>query len=560
MSRDSSLRSGGQILIDALKVHGVDHAFCVPGESFLPALDALHGARDVIRTVICRQEGAAAHMAEAYAKLTGKPGICLVTRGPGATNASIGVHTAAQDSTPMILLVGQIGTGLLERQAWQEIDVRAMFGSMAKWVTQIDHLARLPEMMSRAFHTAVSGRPGPVVIGLPEDVLYQKLEVEDTRPFLPVQPQPGPADMQRLREMLGEARKPFLILGGGGWNARACSDIQAFSERFHLPVGTAFRRQDLFDNTHPNYAGDIGVGISERLAARIREADLIIAVGARLGETTTAGYTLLGVPNMHARFIHVHPDIGELGKVYRPELAINASMEAFAEAAGRLDAPTEPAWTEWLRESNADYRATLAPTPMPGELNLSEVIAHLRERLPADAIVTNGAGNYTGWIHRFYTYRGFRTQLAPASGVMGYGIPAACAAALVHPGRRVICFAGDGCFLMNSQELATARQYGLPIIFIVVNNGMYGSIRMHQEIHYPGRVFGTTLENPDFAALAAAYGIEGHTVTRTADFAACFEKALDSPRGALIELRIDPEAITPRTTLSALRRKSEQRG
>ncbi|VCU68922.1 Acetolactate synthase isozyme 2 large subunit [Pigmentiphaga humi] len=553
-----SLRTGGQILVDALKIHGVDHAFCVPGESFLPALDALHAARDSIRTVVCRQEGAAAHMAEAYGKLTGKPGVCLVTRGPGATNASIGVHTASQDSTPMVLLVGQVGTGLLERQAWQEIDVRAMFGSLAKWATQVDHLERLPEMMNRAFQTAVSGRPGPVVVGLPEDVLYQHLDVADTRPFVPVQPQPGTEDMERLRGLIERSRRPLLVLGGGGWSADACDDMRAFAQAFQLPVGTAFRRQDLFDNTHPNYAGDIGVGVADTLAQRVRQADLVIAVGARLGETTTAGYTLLGVPDMEARFVHVHPAIDELGKVYRPDLAINAGMAAFAAAASRLAPPADPVWSDWTRSANADYLATLAPPAMPGTLNLGEVVRHLRERLPADAIVTNGAGNYTGWIHRFFQYPGFRTQLAPASGVMGYGTPAACAAALLHPDRTVVCFAGDGCFLMNSQELATARQYGLRVVFIVVNNGMYGSIRMHQEIHYPGRVFGTSLENPDFPALAAAYGIEGHLVERTADFAACFERALAAPHGALIELRIDPEAITPRTTLSALRRKSEQ--
>lgn len=553
-----SLRTGGQILVDALKIHGVDHAFCVPGESFLPALDALHASSDAIRTIVCRQEGAAAHMAEAYGKLTGKPGVCLVTRGPGATNASIGVHTASQDSTPMVLLVGQVGTRLLERQAWQEIDLRSVFGSLAKWVTQVDHLERLPEMMNRAFQAAVSGRPGPVVVGLPEDVLYRHLDLPDSRPFVPVQPQPGVADLARLRELVEQARRPLMILGGGGWSAEACAAIQVFAQAFQLPVGTAFRRQDLFDNAHPGYAGDIGVGIAESLAQRVRQADLILAVGARLGETTTAGYTLLGVPSMEARFVHVHPDIGELGKVYRPDLAINAGMAEFALAAASLEPPRHPAWADWTRSANADYCATLVPPSMPGSLNLAQVVRHVRDRLPADAIVTNGAGNYTGWVHRFFQYRGFRTQLAPASGVMGYGIPAACAAAAIHPDRRVVCFAGDGCFLMNSQELATAKQYGLRVIFIVVNNGMYGSIRMHQEIHYPGRVFGTTLENPDFAALAAAYGIAGYTVEKTEDFAASFDRALAAPHGALIELRIDPEAITPRTTLSELRARSER--
>ncbi|GAA4329566.1 thiamine pyrophosphate-binding protein [Pigmentiphaga soli] len=549
-------RSGGRILVDALKVHGVDHAFCVPGESFLPALDALYEARDAIRTVICRQEGAAAHMAEAYGKLTGRPGVCLVTRGPGATNASIGVHTASQDSTPLVLLVGQVGTGQLGREAWQEIDVRTMFGAMAKWATQVDHIERMPEIIGRAFHVAVSGRPGPVVVALPEDVLYREAEVADTAPYRRVQPNPAPADLARLQALLAQARRPLAILGGGGWNAEGCAGIRAFAEAFRLPVCTAFRRQDLFDNTHPLYAGDLGVGVSPALARRVREADLLIAIGARLGETTTSGYTLLGVPRPAATLVHVHQDPAELGKVYEADLAINAGLPEFAQAAAALAPASAPAWRDWSDALQAEYADTLAPGPMPGPVDLGQVFTQMRRALPADAIVTNGAGNYTGWLHRFHQYRGLRTQLAPASGVMGYGMPAACAAALLHPGRKVVCVAGDGCFLMNGQELATVKQYRLPIVFVVVNNGMYGSIRMHQELHYPGRVFGTDLENPDFAALAAAYGVDGQVVERTEDFAPAFERALAAGRAALIELRTDPEAITTRATLTALRDKA----
>ncbi|GAA4343530.1 thiamine pyrophosphate-binding protein [Pigmentiphaga soli] len=549
-------RTGGQMVVDALKIHGVDHAFCVPGESFLPVLDALHAASGTIRTIVCRQEGAAAHMAEAYGKLTGKPGICLVTRGPGATNASIGVHTARHDSTPMILLVGQVGTDCLEREAWQEIDVRRTFGALAKWATQIDHLERMPELLSRAFHVATSGRPGPVVIALPEDLLYRQIAVPDAGVAGRTAAHAGDAQMKSLRELLAAARRPVLILGGGGWNAQACDGIAAFAEAFGLPVGTAFRRQDLFDNTHAQYAGDIGSGINPRLAQRLRDADLVIAAGARLSETTTAGYTLFDIPKLKAAFVHIHPDVEELGKVYHPDLAINAGMPEFARAARALAPAAAVSWGAWTASARDDYLERLAPVPTPGRLNLSEVVTHIRRHVPADTIVTNGAGNYASWVHRFYQYRGFRTQLAPTSGVMGYGTPAACAAALVHPDRRVICFAGDGCFLMNSQELATAKQYGLRIIFIVVNNGMYGSIRMHQEIHYPGRVFGTTLENPDFPALASSYGLEGFRVERTEDFPACFGRALEAERGALIELRIDPEAIKPQMTLTELRNKS----
>jgi acetolactate synthase-1/2/3 large subunit len=559
MKPDLLARTGGQVLIDALVIHGVDTAFCVPGESFLPALDALHRVRESIRLIVCRQEGAAGHMAEAYGKLTGKPGICLVTRGPGATNASVAVHTAAQDSTPMILLVGQVSRKVVEREAWQEIDVRQMFGSMAKWATQIDSAERIPEIISRAFQVAVSGRPGPVVVALPEDLLYEEVAVADAGAYQRVQAHPGQSDLLRLCELLAAAKHPLVILGGGGWNAQACEDIQTFVEKFDLPIGTAFRRQDLFDNRHSNYVGDVGIAINPTLARRISDADLILAIGPRLGETTTSDYSLFGIPRPKQKLIHIHAGAEELGRVYQAELLINSGMPEFAAAARQLSALGSNAWGAWTKSARADYEANLKHGTMPGSLDLGEVMAYLRERLPADSIVSNGAGNYAAWVHRFYQYRGFRTQLAPTSGVMGYGVPAACAAKIVHPGRTVVCFAGDGCFLMNGQELATVKQYGLQIVFIVVNNGMYGSIRMHQEMHYPGNVYGTALDNPDFAALAAAYGLHGEVVERTADFSAAFERATKAKTAALLELRIDPEAITTRTTLSALREKAQGR-
>jgi len=547
------------MVAQALRIHGVDHVFCVPGESFLPVLDGLYGERERIRTIVCRQEGGAAHMAEAYAKLTGKPGVCLVTRGPGSTNASIGVHTARQDSTPLVLLVGQVSRDVLGREAWQEIDVARMFTPIAKWATQIDDVARVPELLSRAFHVASSGRPGPVVVALPEDVLYAESDAADAAPYQRAQASPKPADVSRMAAMIAAAERPLVILGGGDWNAQACADIESFCTAFQLPVATAFRRQDLIDNRHANFAGDMGIGINPKLAQRVRDSDLLVAIGPRLGETTTSGYTLIGVPRPKQKLIHVHADPDELGRVYHADLMIVSGMPEFASAVRALKAPESCAWGDWARSAHADYLQTLEHSTMPGSVDLGEIMAYLREHLPADTIVTNGAGNYAGWVHRFYQYRGFRTQLAPTSGVMGYGIPAACAAALVHPSRTVVCFAGDGCFQMTSQELATAKQYGLRIVFIVVNNGIYGSIRMHQEMHYPGRVHATSIENPDFPALAAAYGMTGCKVERTGDFVPAFRNALGAPSSSLIELRIDPEAITTRTTLSALRRAAESR-
>jgi len=546
-------RTGGRILVDTLKINGTDLAFCVPGESYLPVLDALHDHQDAIRLIVCRQEGGAAYMAEAYGKLTGRPGICFVTRGPGASNASIGVHTAFQDSTPMILFIGQVGSGMAEREAFQEIDFRRMFGQMAKWVAQIDRPERIPEMVGRAFQVAVSGRPGPVVLALPEDMLSATATVNDVMRYQRVQAHPGPADLERLRDMLARAQRPVLLLGGGDWTLGACRDMMVFAEANHLPVACSFRRQDLFDNRHHKYIGDVGIGINPALADRIKQADLILAVGPRLGEITTSGYTLLEAPRPRQQLIHVHPGIEELGRVYQADLMINAGMVEFAAAVRDLAPDSVPVWAGSAVAARKEYLQTLQPQAVPGNLNLGEIIAFLRERLPPETIVTNGAGNYASWVHRFYTYAKLRTQLAPVNGSMGYGLPAAVAAKLVHPERAVICFAGDGCFLMNGQELATAVQYGAAIIIIVINNGMYGTIRMHQERRYPGRVSGTALTNPDFAALARAYGAHGEVVETTAGFEAAFDRAIWSNKPALLELRMDPEAITPRTTLTAIR-------
>ncbi len=552
MKADSNLRTGGQILVDALRIHGAEQAFCVPGESYLAALDALYDAPEIALTV-CRQEGGAAMMADAYGKLTGKPGICFVTRGPGATNASAGVHIAFQDSTPMILFIGQVGRELIEREAFQEIDFRRMFGQMAKWVAQIDQTDRIPEFVSRAFHTATSGRPGPVVLALPEDMLRERAAAADTAAYQRTEPHPGPAQLERLRELLAGAERPFAIVGGGGWDAVACADFARFAEAFDLPVGAAFRCQDYFDNSHPNYAGDVGIGCNPKLTARIKDADLLLAVGPRLGEMTTNGYSLIEVPTPAQNLVHVHPGAEELGRVYRPELPIHAGMRAFAEAAAGLRPDAAPRWGDWRQAAHADYLDWSAPVPTAGALQLAEIVGWLAERLPADAIVCNGAGNYTTWVHRFYRYRGYRTQLAPTAGSMGYGTPAAVAAKRLHPDRPVIAFAGDGCFLMNGQELATAAQYGMAIVVIVINNGMYGTIRMHQERNYPERVIGTDLANPDFAVLAEAYGAFGAVIERTEDFAPAFERAMASGKPALLELRLDPEAITPRQSLSEIR-------
>ena len=557
MTPSSGAAKGGKILVDALVTHGVDRAFCVPGESYLAVLDALYDVREQIDLIVCRQEGGAAFMAEAYGKLTGKPGICFVTRGPGATNAAIGVHTAQQDSTPMILFVGQVGGDVVEREAFQEIDYRRMYGPMAKWVAQIDRAERIPEMVSHAFHLAVSGRPGPVVLALPEDMLMgEAVAPTSATAYRRIAANPGSRDMAQLRNMLISSVKPMLVLGGGGWTAEACRQIQRFAERNALPVACTFRRQDLFDNRHELYAGDIGIGIAPALQQRVKQADLLIVVGARLGEMTSGGYTLFGVPRLEQRLVHVHAGAEELGRVYQADLFINSGMPEFAEWAAILGPVETQNWEAWTQAAHADYLNNIAPVAMPGKLNLSEAVAWLSQTLPRDAIVTNGAGNFSGWLQRFHQYGGFRTQLAPTNGAMGYGVPAAVAAKATYPGRTVIAFSGDGDYLMNGQELATAVQYDLPIIIFVVNNGMYGTIRMHQERDFPERVHGTALTNPDFAALARAYGAHGETVTSNAEFVPAFERAVASNKPAIIELRIDPNVITTRTTLSAIRAKA----
>jgi len=552
MANSSNLRTGGQVLIDQLKIHGVDTAFCVPGESYLAALDALHDAPE-IKLIVCRQEGGAAYMAEAYGKMTGRPGICFVTRGPGATNASIGVHTAFQDSTPMILFIGQVARDQVEREAFQEIDFRRMYGPMTKWVTEIDDAARIPEYVSQAFHRAVNGRPGPVVLALPEDMLTDRVDVADAGRYQPAQPSPSAAQMHDLRDRLDDAKHPFMILGGGGWSPAAVADIRAFAEAANLPVGCSFRCQDLFDNSHQNYAGDVGIGINPKLAERVKNADLLIVVGARLGEMTTSGYTLLNIPVPKQKLVHVHPGADELGRVYQAVLPINAGMAEFAAMAKALGPVPARAWDNETKAARADYLEWSTPPQVEGPIQMGEIVDWLEQRLPADAILTNGAGNYATWINRFHRYRRFRTQLAPTNGSMGYGVPAAVAAKVIAPGRMVVSFNGDGCYMMNGQELATAVQYNAAVIFVVVNNGSYGTIRMHQERAYPSRVSGTDLVNPDFAALARAYGAHGELVEQTADFAPAFERAAKAGKPALIEIRLSVEVITPRQTLSQIR-------
>jgi acetolactate synthase-1/2/3 large subunit len=541
-------RRGGKLLVDQLIVHGTEIAFCVPGESYLEVLDGLYEAP--LRLITCRHEGGAANMAEAYGKLTGRPGVCIVTRGPGATHASVGVHTAFQDSTPLILLVGQVASDQEEREAFQELDYRRMFGPMAKWVAQIDRTDRIPEFVARAYSTACAGRPGPVVLALPEDMLARVSDAADALPFRAAKAHPGSDDIARVRSLLEAAERPLAIIGGADWTAQASTDMRSFLEANDLPAGAAFRRQDALDNDSPSYVGDIGIGINPALAGRVKQADVLLVAGPRLGEMTTSGYTLLEPPTPTQTLIHVHPGAEELGRVYRPDLPILAGMEQFAAAI--RDCRVEPRWREWTASARADYEAWQRHTPMPGALDLGDCIAHLRERVP-NATVTNGAGNYSVWVHRFWRWHSHPTQLAPTSGAMGYGVPAAIAAKALAPERTVICFAGDGDFLMTGQELATAVQYELPIVVLVIDNGMYGTIRMHQERNFPGRVVGTDLVNPDFAALARAFGAHGENIERTDEFPGALERALTAGRPAVLALSVDPEAITPRTTLTALR-------
>jgi acetolactate synthase I/II/III large subunit len=552
------MRTGAQILVDQLRIHGVDTVFCVPGESYIAALDALREARAEIRLLTCRQEGGAANMADAYGKLTGRPGICFVTRGPGATNASIGVHTAFQDSTPLILFMGQVARGHRGREGFQEVDVDRMFDRQSKWAAEIVDPARIPELVSRAFHAAASGRPGPVVLALPEDLLSEPCDAPDAGPYKVVQAHPGADDLDAVRELLAGAERPLMLVGGGTWSAAASRDVLAFAEANGLPTAAAFRWQDCFDNRHRLYVGEVGIAVNPALARRIQEADVLLVVGPRLGEATTSGYTLVDVPRPHQKLVHVHPGVEELGRVYQADVLVNSGLPQFCAAAAALEPVDGSRWAAWAEAARADYLANIEPLPAPGDVNVSEIVAWLRERLPQDAIVTNGAGNYTVWAHRFYQFSRFRTQLAPTSGAMGYGVPAAVAAKLVHPDRIVVCFSGDGDFLMSGQELATAVQYELPVVILVVNNGMYGTIRMHQERQFPGEVYGTDLVNPDFVAYARAFGAHGALVERTESFEPAFERALESGRPAVLELRVDPEAITPRATLTQIREAALQ--
>jgi acetolactate synthase-1/2/3 large subunit len=556
------VRTGGQILADQLVIHGCTLAFCVPGESYLPLLDGLIEHRAALRLITCRHEGAAANAAEATGKLTGRPGVCMVTRGPGATHAAVGVHTARQDSTPLILLVGQVPSAHQGREAFQELDCRQVFGSMAKGVFEIDRPGRIPEVIAAAFTLAASGRQGPVVVSLPEDVLSGTSDAADAEAYRAHEPAPHSRDLERLRELLARSEHPFVLVGGGPWNRESAERLADWARAWGLPVGASFRRQDIVDNALDCYAGDVGLGINPRLAQRIRDADLLIAVGARLTEVETQGYTLLSPPAPEQRLVHVHPDPDELGRVYQPRLGILSGVRAFAGAlagAGVAVGGGER-WRAWARQARADYEAWSEP-PTPAEaregVDLTEVIRTLRVQLPDDAIVCNGAGNYTVWLHRFYRYRQWGTQLAPQSGAMGYGVPAALAAQSLHPGQMVVALAGDGCFQMYPGELATMVQERLPVIVIVANNRMLGTIRMHQERRFPGRVIGTDLAAPDFAALARAYGAHAERVERTEDFDAALARACEARAPGLIELMTDPEALTPAASLSEARAAGE---
>jgi len=559
MRAKDNMRTAAEVLVDQLRIHGVQHAFCVPGESYLAVLDAFHDSD--LAVTVCRQEGGACMMAEAVGKATGRPGVCFVTRGPGATNASPGIHIARQDSTPLVMFVGQVARDMREREAFQELDYRAVFGSMTKWATEIDDPARVPEIVSRAFYTAANGRPGPVVVAIPEDMLVERVAVPDAPPFALVETSPGQTDMAKFAQMLAGARTPIMLLGGSRWSQAASEAIGRFAQKYALPVATTFRRGSLFDQLHPCYAGDLGIGPNPKLLERIKSADLVIMVGGRLGELPSQSYTLFDIPRPQVPFIHVHPGVEELGRVYSPHLAINATPTAFAAALDHLELKEVSGGQ--AKVAHADYLDwTDQPTEQPGGVNFGAVMVWLREFLPGDAILCNGAGNYASWIHRFFRFRRFMSHIAPASGSMGYGVPAALAMKRLYPDRPVVCLAGDGDFLMNGQEFATAVQYGAPFVTIIVDNGMYGTIRMHQEREYPGRISATELRNPDFPAYARAFGGFGASVERTEDFPAAFKQALASGKPAIIRLAIDPEAITPTTTIAKIRAKSlaEKRG
>lgn len=542
------LRHGGQILVDHLKTYGVRRVFSVPGESFLAALDGLYDSG--IDNIVCRQEGGAAMMAEAYGKLTGTPGVCFVTRGPGATNASAGIHIAQQDSTPMVMFVGQIARDHRDREAFQEVDYRAMFGSIAKWVAEVDQTDRLPEYIARAFRLAMSGRPGPVVLALPEDMLSAVAACPPARALVPTTP--TPADPQPILDRLEVAKRPLIVAGGPLWTQQAANDLAQFAATQNAPVALGFRRQDYLDNTHPCCAGDLNVGVNPALAQRVRDADLLLLLGTRLGDIETQGYTLVDPANPAQTIAHVHACDDELGRVYSPDLSVHCAAPVMLRALA-CAAKITPDLSDWTTSARTDYDTWLTPKDTPGDVKLEQIIAHLNDALPENAILTNGAGNYAAWLHRYYKWTRHSTQLAPTSGSMGYGFPAAISAALERPETPVICLAGDGCFQMTCNELSTAKQYGANLTVIVVNNGRYGTIRMHQEKNYPARVSGTMLENPDFAALATAYGGHGETVTATADFPAALTRAMAHKGPSVIELKVDEQALSPGQTLAAAR-------
>jgi acetolactate synthase-1/2/3 large subunit len=546
------MRTGGKILIDQLVNQGCRTLFTVPGESFLAALDALFD-EGPIRTIVCRHEGGAAMMAEACGKLTGLPGVAFVTRAAGAANAVSGVYVAQHDSTPMVLLVGVTRRGHEDRGAFQEMDIRALFAPITKWSSVVRSPKRIPEYVRRAFHTAQAGRPGPVVLGLPEDVLYARAETEDAAPALIPVPAPSPAEMTRLKDQIMRAKRPLIIAGGPGWSQAAAASLASFTEKFNVPVATAFRRQDHIDNRIKTYVGHAGIGRGEKLAEGIRSADLTLIIGEQPADVTTGSYTILSAPNPNQYLVHVHPSSDEIGRLFHTHWPIVAGTEPFARALGRLKPPPKRRWERRRRELRAAYQKSLIPFPTPGDVKLEEVITTLSAELPDDAIVTNGAGNYAGFLHRYFQYKDYPTQLAPTSGSMGYGLPAAIAAKITHPHRPVVALAGDGCMLMTGQELATAVQHALPIVLIVANNAMYGTIRMQQERHFPGRVLGTRLVNPDFAVFARAFGAKGEAISETAAFLPALKRALSARGPTLIELKLDPEAITPDKTLAQIR-------
>ncbi|MFT7575813.1 MAG: acetolactate synthase-1/2/3 large subunit [Alphaproteobacteria bacterium] len=546
------MRHGGQILADQLSLQGVKAVFTVPGESFLAALDGLHDSGS-IETIICRQEGGAAMMADAWAKATGTPGICFVTRGPGLANAMSGLHIAHQDSSPMILFLGLPASDTEDREAFQEVETKSLLGTFVKWVGVIRDTKRIPEYVSRAFHVAQSGRPGPVVLGLPEDMLAAMADVEDARPANLIDPEPTPGAMADVQAALSAAKQPLMLVGGSGWSGDVRDRVQDFARRFDMPMVSSFRCQDYIDNRLENYVGHAGVGMDPTLAAAIKDADLLFVVGSRLGEMTTNGYTLIDTPNPKQKLVHVHPSGDELGTVYRADVPVVASAETFSKALEQMQSPTSVPWSGWRQERRANYLKTMEPAELPGAVHMGKVIGVLSDAMPDDAIICNGAGNYAAFLHKHFTYKGYRTQLAPTSGSMGYGLPAGVAAKVAFPDRASIVLAGDGCFMMTCQELATCMQYDLPVVVIVANNSMYGTIRMHQEREYPERVVGTRLTNPDFAKFAESFGGHGETVTDTEGFKPALDRAIASGKPAVIELKLDPEALTPRQTLSAVR-------